>query len=90
MGIVSFKVAFYTVTAFIAIVILVSSKKSGHWFKAIIVTALSGFCALLSVNLLGAVSDVFIPINYYTVALSGLLGAPGTIFTLLVMVVFLQ
>lgn len=90
MGIVSFKVLFCIVASFIALVILVCSKKSGHWLKAITITALSGFCALLAVNLLGAVSDVFIPINYYTIALSGLLGAPGTIFTLLVMVVFLK
>ncbi len=74
----------------IAIIMFVSIIKSGHWFKAMMLTALSGFAALFAVNLIGTASYVFIPINYYTIAISGLLGAPGVIFTLLVMATFLR
>ncbi|MEG1178955.1 MAG: pro-sigmaK processing inhibitor BofA family protein [Oscillospiraceae bacterium] len=73
----------------VAIILIVATIKSGHWFKSFVTTAFSGFAALLAVNLIGIASQVLIPLNWYTIAVSGLLGAPGTILTLGVMAVFL-
>lgn len=74
----------------VTIIMLVAMIKSGHWFKALITTSLSGFAALLAVNLLSATIQIIIPINWYTIAVSGILGAPGTILTLGAMAIFLQ
>ena len=87
---VTVKIVIGAIIAVLGIILLISVAKSGHWFKAIATTALSGFAALLAVNLLGMVSDVVIPINGYTLAVSGILGVPGTILTLAVMATFLQ
>lgn len=87
---VTLKIILGAVVAVVGIILFISIAKSGHWFKALMTTALSGFAALLAVNLLGMVSNVVIPINGYTIAVSGLLGVPGTILTLAVMATFLQ
>jgi len=87
---ITFKIIFGVVISIVAIIIVVSMLKSGHWFKAMMTTALSGFAALLAVNLVGVASDVVIPLNWYTISVSGLLGAPGTILTLAVMATFLR
>lgn len=87
---VTIKIAFCVVISIVAIIIFVSMVKSGHWFKAMITTSLSGVAALFAVNLIGLASNVVIPLNWYTIAVSGVLGAPGTIFTLAVMATFLR
>lgn len=87
---VTFEIVLGVIVAAVAIILVVSMIKSGHWFKALMTSCLSGFAALLAVNLLGAVSQVIIPLNWYTIAVSGLLGAPGTILTLGVMATFLR
>lgn len=84
------KIVIYAIISVVGIILLISMAKSGHWFKAITTTALSGFAALLAVNLLGMISDIVIPINGYTLALSGILGVPGTILTLVIMATFLK
>lgn len=89
MGI-TIKVVFGVVIAIVAIIIFLSMVKSGHWFKAMVTTSLSGFAALFAVNLVGVASNVVIPLNCYTIAVSGVLGAPGTILTLAVMATFLR
>lgn len=84
------KVILGLILGVVAIILFVCVIKSGHWFKSIMLTALSGFAALLAVNLLGMVSDVVIPINAYTLVTSCVLGIPGTILTLAVMATFLK
>lgn len=87
---VTLEIVLGVILSIIAIVLMITMIKSGHWFKAILTTSFSGFAALLAVNLFGSISQVVIPINWYTIAVSGILGAPGTIFTLGVMATFLQ
>ncbi|NCC86725.1 MAG: hypothetical protein EOM05_02500 [Clostridia bacterium] len=87
---VTIKLVFSVVISIVAIIIFVSMVKSGHWFKAMLTTSLSGFAALFAVNLVGMASNVIIPLNWYTIAVSGVLGAPGTILTLAVMATFLR
>lgn len=84
------KIVIGVILGLVAIILFVCVIKSGHWFKSIILTALSGFAALLAVNLLGMVSNVVIPINAYTIVTSCVLGIPGTILTLVLMATFLR
>ena len=63
----------------LAAVMLITAYKSGHFFKSILLSALSGTGALFAVNLLSDITGVSIPINYITLTGSGFFGIPGVI-----------
>ncbi|MBE6761854.1 MAG: hypothetical protein E7551_06165 [Ruminococcaceae bacterium] len=58
-------------------------------FKTIIFYAFIGLAGLTLVNLTSKLSNVFIPINAYTLSISALLGLPGTISLLLLQMIFI-
>ncbi len=62
-----------------AIVIIALSYKTGHFFKSILLTALSGIGSLFAVNILTSLTGVSIAVNYISLTLSGIFGIPGVI-----------
>ena len=69
------------------IVLFVFAKKSGGFFKTLLLSALSGVLAMAVVNVLSGVTGVDLPVNPYTVLSSATLGIPG-VFGLLTLRLF--
>lgn len=75
--------SFCLLAAIIAgVCVIVLSYKTGHFFKSIFLTAISGIGSLFAVNILTSLTGVSIAVNYITLALSGIFGIPGTIMLL--------
>ena len=62
-----------------AVTILISMAKSGHFFKSLFLTIIQGIVALFAVNVIGMLTGVVIPLNWYTIGTSAFLGIPGVI-----------
>ncbi len=73
------------VSAFILslIIILTISFKSKHFFKSVLLTALSGAGSLFALQLLSCLTHITLPVNVFTVAVSTLSGIPGVVALLL-------
>ncbi|MBQ5995251.1 MAG: pro-sigmaK processing inhibitor BofA family protein [Clostridia bacterium] len=76
------KAAVIIALAVSGLAVLISFIKSGHFFSALILSALQGLVALFSVDWIGGFIGVNISINPFTMALSALGGIPGVIFLL--------
>ncbi len=74
----SFYVALFVCAVAVAVILFVSYK-TGHFVKSVLLSALSGIGALFAVNILAEITAVSIPVNYITLAASGVLGIPGVI-----------
>ena len=68
--------------------IIIAMIRSGHFFKALILTALQGVAAICAVNALGLFTGVSVSLNQYTIGTSLICGAPGVIGLLLVDTIF--
>ncbi len=66
-----------------ALCVLVSMKKSGHFVKSFLLTAVEGTVALFAVNALGVVTGVSLPLNVLTLGSGVIFGTPGIIMNLL-------
>lgn len=73
-----------------AVIILAVSLKTGKPFRCIFLSAFSGLGALFGVNILSAVTAVFLPLNALTLLISGVGGIPGVVFLLLCDVILHQ
>ena len=62
--------------------IFLSMYKTRHFFKALILSVLQGGAALFAVNFIGSFIDVHIPLNWFSMAVSGAGGLPGVILLL--------
>ncbi len=51
--------------------------KSEHGGRAFIISAAQGIASIFAVNLIGTVSGVLIPVNWYTLGTGAILGLPG-------------
>lgn len=63
-------------------VIFFSMYKTHHFVKSIILSVLQGGAALFAVNFIGSFIDVHIPLNWFSIAVSGAGGLPGVIMLL--------
>ena len=59
-----------------ALVLLVLHIKSHKFIKSIFLNALLGFAAIVVINLTQKYTGVFVPLNWWTVGGSGVLGLP--------------
>ncbi len=74
---------FIAVFAVSFIIILTASLKSKHFFKSVFLTAFSGVGGLFAVRLLSELTQLTLPVNAFTLAVSALSGLPGVIGLLL-------
>ena len=68
---------------------LIFAKLTKKFFKTIFLTGFIGIGLLILIRLFGSYIGVFIPINIYTVTVSGLAGLPGVILLLLFNIIFI-
>lgn len=59
------------------LLILFFALKSRKFFKTLFFNAFLGITALAVIDITSKFSGVYIPVNYYTVGASGVLGLPG-------------
>ena len=63
----------------LAVIILAVVLKSGHFFRSLLLSLISGIGALFAVNLLTPLTGVEVCLNYISLAVSGIFGIPGVI-----------
>lgn len=71
---------------FIYLIMAVRTKKP---FKTIFMFALFGILALLAVNFTSKYSGIHLPVNEYTISATAVFGLPGTVFLLLLRMIFI-
>ena len=64
------------------IIILTVSFKSKHFFKSVLLTALSGLTGLFAVYVISLFTPLSLPVNIFTASVSALGGIPGVIILL--------
>jgi len=74
---------FFSFFIICAVIILAVSVKSGKPLSCIFLSAFSGIGSLFAVNIASAVTAVILPVNLFTLLISGIGGIPGVIFLLL-------
>lgn len=67
--------------------ILGAMLRSGHAFKALLMSVLQGVAALFAVNVLGTLTGVTLAVNWWTLGISSLGGTAGVILLLVLNVV---
>ncbi|MBR2315719.1 MAG: pro-sigmaK processing inhibitor BofA family protein [Clostridia bacterium] len=70
-----------------ALITLIVMIKSGSFFKAFFISALSGIGSLFAVNLLSFVTGVSIAVNTFTLLVCTFLGSCGSISLLLMNII---
>lgn len=78
--------AVYILAAFAAVfvfIVLLSMKKSGHFFKSLTLSAVMGTASLLAVNASGVLTGVSVNVNALSIASGIVFGTPGIIFHLI-------
>ena len=81
---------FYILAVFAAIcalAVIIAMKKSGHFFKSLIISAVQGTAALLAVNASGVMTGVTVPVNALSISSGVIFGIPGTIFHIIAKVI---
>lgn len=73
-----------------AFTVLIYMKKSGRFIKALLVSAVQGFAALLAVNAAGTMTGVTLPLNALTLGSSAVFGTPGVIMNLIAQIILLR
>lgn len=74
------------VYGFIYFILAVRTKKP---FKTIFLFSFLGILSLLAVDITSKYSGVYLPVNQYTCLSSGIFSLPGTVFLLLLKIVFI-
>lgn len=75
--------------SFSAFIILLMSFYSGKALKRLFLNGLLGFFALLLINLTSKFTGVYIPINWYSIAFTGVFSAPAVIGFLILNIIFI-
>ena len=76
------------VLAVCLIIVLTAMIKSGNAVKSLIISALQGLISLTAVNLIGLLTNVSIPLNWYTISFVSLFGLPSVISMLMMKLIF--
>ena len=76
------------VLAVCLIIVLTAMIKSGNAVKSLIISALQGLISLTAVNLIGLLTNVSIPLNWYTISFASLFGLPSVISMLMMKLIF--
>lgn len=66
---------------------LTAMKKSRHFIKHLLLTALQGGAALMCVNAVGVMTGVTLPLNGLTIGSAVVFGTPGIIMNLLLKII---
>ncbi|HZK21953.1 MAG TPA: pro-sigmaK processing inhibitor BofA family protein [Oscillospiraceae bacterium] len=74
----------YIFLSFLFVLALIFAKKSGHFIKSLITSAIGGLGALCAVGVIGQFVTLSIGVNFLTVAIAFSLSVPGVIMLLLV------
>lgn len=69
--------------AVVCVFCLIAMIKSGHFFKSLSVSAISGIGSLFAVNLLSGITGFGISVNWFTVIFSAFSGICGSIALLI-------
>ena len=77
------------ILSFSAFIILLMSFYSGKAIKRLFLNGLFGFFALLTINLTSKFTGVYIPINWYSIALTGVFSVPAVIGFLILNIIFI-
>lgn len=77
------KGVFIAVFAVSVIIILTASVKSKHFFKSVFLSAFSGVGGLFALQLVSEFTQLTLPVNAFTLAVSSVSGIPGVIGLLL-------
>ncbi len=81
--------AFYiTILSFFAVVVLFLAIKSRKLFKTLLFNGFLGLCVLAIINLTSKFSGLYIPLNWYSVGLSGVFGVPSVCLLLILQILF--
>lgn len=78
----------FILAAVIGLAIFIVLLRSGHFFRSLIFSAVTGNLALLSVGYLGAFTGVTLAANLFTVIVATLLGIPGVLAMLILKLIF--
>lgn len=70
------------------IVLAVFAKKSGAFFRTLLLSALSGVVTMALINVFSQFTGVTLPVNLYTVTSSAVFGVPGVVGLLTVRLFF--
>ena len=71
----------------LVIAVLISMKKSGHFFRCLFFSTLQGTASLLAVNAADIFTGVSVHINWLSLLSGVLFGIPGIIFHILASVI---
>ena len=71
------------ILGFSALIILITMKKSGHFFASFLISALSGIGSLFAVNLLTFITGVRVAVNLFSLTVCTFTGSCGSILLLL-------
>ena len=77
------------ILSFSAFIIMLMSFYSGKALKRLFLNGLFGFFALLIVNSTSSFTGVYIPINWYSIALTGVFSVPAVIGFLILNIIFI-
>lgn len=70
-----------------SLVILGTMLRSGHAFKALLMSILQGIAALFAINVLGTLTGVTLAVNWWTLGVSSLGGTAGVMLLLVLNVI---
>ena len=62
-----------------SIAVLLAAFKSSRPFKNVITSSFQGIISMMAVNVLGLMTGVTIPVNWYTILSACIFGIPSTI-----------
>lgn len=71
----------------LVIAVLISMKKSGHFFRCLFFSTLQGTASLLAVNAADIFTGVSVHINWLSLLSGVLFGIPGIIFHILASII---
>lgn len=74
----------YAVFGAAGLITLNTQRRSGHAVKGFILTLMQGAAALLAVKAIGGLIGIYININIFSLAVSGIFGTAGVILLLLI------
>jgi len=80
---VQLQVLLYVLAGGAAIAILVAMLRSKRLLRNLLLTALSGVAALYAINAVGLLTGTRLSINFLTLGVSAIAGAPGVVGLLL-------
>ncbi|MCI8650200.1 MAG: hypothetical protein HFG20_08800 [Anaerotruncus sp.] len=83
-----FSTILLTAGGVVGFLVFTALVRSGHFFRTLIYTVVTGNLALLGTAWLGAFSGVLLAVNLFTVAVASILGVPGVLTMVILKLLF--